>query len=145
MSEGETGSHSLWPPVSKHIVLKAASNHLATWTEASPGIHLILLEAKQEGRKKPHPWQYHWTTGPNQPSPVSCLGFLLGKSVFPDCLNHFELGYVETEGFLHDQDLQEALELCIPSENAVRNSAATGHWRTTPARSGWVDHPTQSA
>lgn len=25
------------------------------------------------------------------------------KSVFPHCLSQFELGYVETEGFLHDQ------------------------------------------
>ena len=44
--------------------------------------------AKQEERKKPRPWWYHWMTGSNQPSPARGLGSPLRQSsMVPHCLN----------------------------------------------------------
>lgn len=56
--------------------------------------------------------------------------------MFPYYLNRCELGYVKTEGFLHDLSPQEALELTNPSENPVQTSAVSGSLRTTPDHSG---------
>lgn len=51
--------------------------------------------------------------------------------MFPDRLNWFALGYVETEAFLNDGGPQEALELNNPSKNPVQTSTSSG-----PDRSG---------
>lgn len=40
--------------------------------------------------------------------------------MFPYDPSQFELGYVETEGFLHDQVPQEALELIAPARIQFR-------------------------
>lgn len=87
--------------MSEHIALKAVSHHLETRTEASLGVNLIPVEAKQEERNRV-PGDSIEPLDPTSPALSYIWAFLLGKSMFPYCLNQFELGCAKKEGFLHD-------------------------------------------